>query len=78
MDTVPASGWQVVQEANGLTVLLGGVQEEFRDDALADSLRRELAVQGAIVPSVEVRRVPAIPRTGVGKAPLIKGSVTSS
>jgi hypothetical protein len=45
-------------------------------DALADSLRRELAAQGAIVPSVKVRRVPAIPRTGACKAPLIKAGVT--
>ena len=74
MDTVPAGGWQVVQEPEGLTVLLSGVQKGFVDDALADSLRWELAAQGAIVPSVKVRRVPAIPRTGAGKAPLIKAS----
>jgi putative adenylate-forming enzyme len=76
MDTVPAGGWQVVQEPAGLTVLLSGVQKGYVDDVLADSLRRELAAQGAIVPSVEVRRVPAIPRTGAGKAPLIKAGVT--
>src|SRR5215204_2236245 len=69
MDTVPASGWQVVQEPNGLTVLLSGVQEEFRDGVLVGSLRRELAAQGAIVPSVKVRRVPYVPRTGASKAP---------
>jgi phenylacetate-CoA ligase len=76
MDTVPADGWQVVQESEGLTVLLSGVQKGYENDVLADSLRRELAAQGALVPSVEVRRVPAIPRTGTGKAPLIKASVT--
>jgi len=76
MDAVPAGGWQVVQEPNELTVLLSGVQEGFTDAALANSLRRELAAQGALVPSVEVRQVPAIPRTGAGKAPLIKASVT--
>jgi len=76
MDTVPASGWQVVQEPNGLTVLLSGVREGFADAALADSLRREVAAQGAIVPSVKVRRVSAISRTGAGKAPLIKAGVT--
>jgi len=76
MDTVPASGWQVAQESHGLTVLLSGVREGFVDAALADSLRRELAAQGAIGLSVRVRRVPAIPRTGASKAPLIKASVT--
>jgi putative adenylate-forming enzyme len=76
MDAVPAGGWQVVQEPGRLTVLLSGVQKGFVDGALADSLRRELAAQGAIAPSVKVRRVPAIPRTGAGKAPLIKAGVT--
>jgi phenylacetate-CoA ligase len=76
MDAVPAGGWQVVQGPERLTVLLIGVQKGFVDDALADSLRWELAAQGAIVPSVKVRRVPAIPRTRAGKAPLIKAGVT--
>ena len=66
----------MVQEPEGLTVLLSGVQKGYVDDVLADSLRRELAAQGAIVPSVKVKQVPAIPRTGAGKAPLIKASVT--
>jgi phenylacetate-CoA ligase len=76
MDTVPAGGWQVVQESKGLTVLLSGVQEGFVDATLADSLRGELAAQGAIVPPVKVKRVPAIPRTGTSKAPLINASGT--
>jgi phenylacetate-CoA ligase len=76
MDSVPAGGWQVVQEPEGLTVLLSGMQEGFIDAALADSLRQELAAQGAVVPSVKVRRVPAISKTRAGKAPLIKASVT--
>jgi len=75
MDTVPAGGWQVVQGPEGLSVLLSGVREGFADATLIDSLRQELAAQGAIVPPVEVRRVPNIPRTTVGKAPLIKSRV---
>jgi phenylacetate-CoA ligase len=75
MDAVPAGGWQVVQGSEGLTVLLSGVREDFADTILIDSLRRELETQGAIVPPVKVRRVPAIPRTTVGKAPLIKAHV---
>lgn len=76
MDTVPAGGWQVVQEPEGLIVLLSGVREGFADSRLVDSLRRELAAQEVIVPSVKVRRIPAIPRTRAGKAPLIKANVT--
>jgi phenylacetate-coenzyme A ligase PaaK-like adenylate-forming protein len=75
MDAVPAGGWQVVQGPEGLTVLLSGVREEFADAALIDSLRRELATQGVMVPPVKVRRVSNIPRTSVGKAPLIKSYV---
>ena len=78
MDAVPAGGWQVVQGPEGLTVLLSGVREGFADAALIDSLRRELEPQGAIVPPIKVRRVPTIPRTAVGKAPLIKSYVPAS
>ena len=72
IDAVPAGGWQVVQGPEGLTVLLSGVREGFADAALADSLRRELEAQGVVMSPVKVRRVPIIPRTTVGKAPLIK------
>jgi phenylacetate-CoA ligase len=75
MDTVPAGGWQVVQGPEGLTVLLSGVREGFAEATLIDSLRQELGAQGAIVPPAEVRHVPTIPRTTVGKAPLIKARV---
>jgi phenylacetate-CoA ligase len=78
MDTVPAGGWQVVQGPEGLTVLISGVREGFAEGTLIDSLRQELAAQGAIVPPVKVRRVPNIPRTTVGKAPLIKSNVPAS
>jgi phenylacetate-CoA ligase len=75
MDAVPAGGWQVAQGSEGLTVLLSGVREGFADASLIDSLRQELGAQGAIVPPVEVRHVPTVPRTTVGKAPLIKAHV---
>jgi phenylacetate-CoA ligase len=75
MDAVPAGGWQVAQEREGLTVLLSGLRENFEDATVVDSLRRELEAQGAIVPPVKVRRVTAVSRTTVGKAPLIKAGV---
>src|SRR5918994_629046 len=78
MDAVPAGGWQVVQGPEGLTVLLSGVRKDFADAALIDPLRRELEVQGVIVPPVKVRRVLNIPRTTVGKAPLIKAYLPTS
>jgi phenylacetate-CoA ligase len=74
MDGVPAEGWQLVQEPERLAVLLAGVPYAFDDDALADWLRHELRSRGALPPPVQVQRVRAIPRTALGKAPLIKRS----
>ncbi|MHB1131031.1 MAG: phenylacetate--CoA ligase family protein [Chloroflexota bacterium] len=78
LDTVPASGWQVVQEREGLEVLLSGLPEGFVDAALVAGLERALAAQGVVVPLVRVRRVAAIPREPSGKAPLIKALRDSS
>jgi phenylacetate-CoA ligase len=78
MDTVPTGGWQVVQGPEELTVLLSGVRGDFADATLVDSLRRQLAAQGVIVPPVKVRHVSNIPRTTIGKAPLIKSYTPES
>lgn len=73
MDILPISGWQIVQEADDrLTVLLSGVRDSLVDTALADTLMQSLMSEGASVPSIQIRRVPAIPKTTSGKAPLIK------
>lgn len=76
LDLVPASGWQVVQQHDGLHVLLSGVREDFLDETLAEALRHELAAQGAIASSVRVERVPVIPRGAAGKAALIKSDLS--
>ncbi len=75
MDTLPVSGWQVVQEADGLHVLLSGVRGELQDEILAETLLEALSEQGAIVLRVEVQRVESIPKTAAGKAPLIKSNL---
>jgi len=73
LDKVPASGWRVVQEADGgLHVLLGGVRAALADDVLAATVRAALTAQGARVPYVAVRRVAAIPKGASGKAPLLE------
>jgi phenylacetate-CoA ligase len=74
MDAVPAEGWQLIEEPGGLAVLLAGVPDAFDDVGLADRLTSELRSRGALPPPVKVRRVLAIPRTTLGKAPLIKRS----
>lgn len=74
MDIVPAREWRVVQERDGVKVLLSGVQEGFADVTLADALRRALAAQGVRVSGIEVQRVAALPRTAAGKSPLIQSN----
>jgi len=75
LDTVPATQWQVVQELASLDILLTGLRADFPDGAIAETLRRELASRGAVVPEIRVRRVAAIPRGATGKAPLIRRQV---
>jgi phenylacetate-CoA ligase len=74
MDAVPAEGWQLVQEPDRLAVLLAGAPDAFDDDGLAGRLRHELQSRGVVTPQLEVRRLRTIPRTALGKAPLIKKS----
>lgn len=76
MDATPVSAWQIVQENDGLHVLLVGVREGFEDEQLAETIRQALADQGIIVPLVAVQRVAAIPRSATGKAPLIKSNLS--
>jgi acyl-coenzyme A synthetase/AMP-(fatty) acid ligase len=57
-----------------LAVLLAGAPDAFDDDGLAGRLMHELQSRGALAPQIDVRRLRAIPRTALGKAPLIKKS----
>jgi phenylacetate-CoA ligase len=75
MDTLPVGGWQVVQESDGLHVLLSGVRGALDEEGLADTVRQALAKQGAVIPPVDVQRVTNIPKNASGKAPLIKSNV---
>ena len=71
MASVPASGWQVVQERDGWLVLLSGGQEGQHEETLINALQQALAEQGAIIPRIRIQHVAAIPRNASGKAPLI-------
>lgn len=75
MDTVPTNGWQIVQDTNGLTLLLSSIRGSFSDDLLVEKLQQVLATQGVIVPSVTVQRVDTIAKGAGGKAPLIKSNL---
>jgi putative adenylate-forming enzyme len=71
LETVPATGWQIVHDEQGLTVhLTGSVDVTVRDDLRAQ-LARMLEGQGAHAPVVEVRMTGELRRGATGKAPLI-------
>ena len=78
METVPASGWEVVQERDGLRVLLSGALVGWHEETLLEALQQALAEQGAIVPSIHIQQVAAIPRNASGKAPLIVSHVSQT
>lgn len=71
MDRISAAGWQIVQHADRLEVLLARPQE-VDQPALVTVLQAALTAQGVVTPSVQIREVAAIPRTALGKAPLIR------
>jgi phenylacetate-CoA ligase len=75
MDTAPVAAWQVVQEPDGLDVLLSGARDDAAVAAVTAALRRELQEQGIVVPPLRVRPVPEIPRGATGKLVLIKSNV---
>jgi putative adenylate-forming enzyme len=70
MDRVQAAGWQIQQTGAGLEVLLAQ-PHEVDTSMLAGDIRSALADQGVVPPPVQVNQVMAIPRTPLGKAPLI-------
>jgi phenylacetate-CoA ligase len=71
LETVPASGWQVQQDDDGLSVSLAGLQDQSVCHALAVSLRQILEGQGAAIGPIRVRAVDVLERGATGKAPLI-------
>lgn len=72
LDRTPAAGWQVVQEHDGLRVLLAGFPADQETAPLTAALQRALAEQRVAPLAVRVERVTAIPKSASGKALLIK------
>jgi putative adenylate-forming enzyme len=71
MDAISAAGWQINQTLDGLEVLLAQPHDLDRW-GLEANLKSVLERQGITPPSIQIREVNAIPRTALGKAPLIK------
>lgn len=72
LDSLPASGWQVVQEADGLRVLLSGAANGSNDAMLAEALRRNLTARHVAPPRITIEHVDVIPKNATGKAPPVK------
>jgi phenylacetate-coenzyme A ligase PaaK-like adenylate-forming protein len=72
LDTAGTTGWQVSQEPDGLTVLLAGLPPGTDTGPLAAQLGRSLTAAGAPGTKVRFRLVDEIPRTPLGKAPLVR------
>jgi putative adenylate-forming enzyme len=71
LETVPATGWQIVHDERGLTVSLIGVVDAGQHETLRARLRRLLEEQGALPPAIDVRASDRLERGATGKAPLI-------
>jgi phenylacetate-CoA ligase len=71
MDDVAAAGWQIAQRDDGHLDVLLAHPRQADPDALAIRLRSALTARGVVAPEVRIQTVDAIPRTPLGKAPLI-------
>ena len=70
LETVPAREWQVIEDEAGLRVLLGGAHGIVAT-SIADRVAHELRSAGVLLPPIRVELVDAVPRTALGKAPLV-------
>jgi phenylacetate-CoA ligase len=71
LERLPVAGWQVIDERGRLRVLLaeaGAVDL----DAVKRSTESALATVGVAGVAIRVEAVDSIPRTALGKAPLIR------
>jgi putative adenylate-forming enzyme len=71
LELIPGSGWQVVQEDDGISVRITGLMDSSICGPLEESLRALLREQGCVGPAVRVGQVSTLERGATGKAPLI-------
>jgi phenylacetate-coenzyme A ligase PaaK-like adenylate-forming protein len=72
-EVAAAPEWQVEQQADdALLVRIAGSSDGVDDQRLVSNLSNAVAATGALPPRVSVEHVAAIPRTKLGKAPLVR------
>jgi putative adenylate-forming enzyme len=72
LERLPITGWQVIDEGDRLHVLLAGAGTDVRTGDVSARVTDALGGVGALGVKVEVLLVDAIPRTALGKAPLVR------
>lgn len=72
LDRVPAGEWQIVQDRRGIHLLVARPGANFDGAAVLAQIARALQAMGARVPELDWTEIAAIPRTGIGKTPLIR------
>lgn len=70
MDTIPNKGWQIIQEKNGIKILL--VDPQATSDSVIEQLKAVLQQKGIENLPITISEVDQIPKAKSGKAPLIK------
>ena len=72
LDEAAVAGWQVIQEASGLRVLLAGLAPGASTEGVRDALAAALTAAGASPLRIDMERVGHIQRTALGKAPFVR------
>jgi phenylacetate-coenzyme A ligase PaaK-like adenylate-forming protein len=72
LEPLPVQAWQVIAEPGVIRVLLVRPEDQIDGERLSSEVSRTLERQGAFPGPVRVESVKAVPRTALGKAPLVK------
>ncbi|HEX9226016.1 MAG TPA: phenylacetate--CoA ligase family protein [Arthrobacter sp.] len=73
LDPAAAAGWQVIQEACGLRVLMAGIAPGASTEGVRTAVAGALEDAGVMDTRVEVHIVERVERTALGKAPFVRG-----
>ena len=71
LEQLDVRGWQVVLDKRGIRVLLAGAAPSVDSSDVERAIRAALVETGAVPPPIVVERVVEIPKTAMGKTPLI-------
>jgi phenylacetate-CoA ligase len=71
LDLLDATGWQVRQGEQDLTVLIAAAGPRFDPMVTADAVRAALTTAGVRSPTITIRQVDTIPAGAAGKRPLV-------